>query len=447
MELLIVLGLSAISVVLRAVVSRLLYRRRLDRYVVGIEDGRAMEGEEGDSDLCVLDGGAEASERTAEASGRVGRIVLGWGERRAGGRVVLEPVFWEPEALGNPHLLILGESGSGKTQTCRLLAWELGRRGLSVLVIDFSGDQWVEGEACYRLVPHGVWGINPLEIHRDPRGGGPDAQRHLVVRAVAEAFAPFGVVQAAVLNEAVARAYRRRGVTEDPATWEGRMPTMADVRRELEMMAAERRGGPSGGRKAVKREGEKKRRGRMPEEHLLAKLAPLFDLKVFEGRSVDVLSERRGVVRVDVSKLPWELQRMVAEVVLGQIFRRAMLGGERAGVERYVVIDEAKLVMPRRVSAPWAIVNRFVSEGRKYGLGVIMATQSAEHISGDVRRNVFAKLLLKHDVTEIGVTARRFRVDGGLLQMLDGPGVGLYVVGGRVVRIRVRGYDFREVGG
>jgi len=465
MELLIVVGLAVAVAAGRHLIARVETKRRLGWHAFGIDDGRFVEA--ADSSLADDEplmeeghGGMGAREDmnrrpSVSAGDSEVRMVVGWGERRVGyGRVAIEPVVWEPRAEVNPHMLILGASGSGKTQTIRMLVWELGRRGIPVLVIDFAGDQEVEGERVVRLVPGGVWGVNPLEIHRDPRGGGPDAQRFIVVRAIAEAFAPFGVVQASLLDQAIKRAYRRSGVTEDPATWGAKMPTMADVRRELEAMSAERlrqRAQASGGEASRRGRGSASEDGgrrRTPEDHLLAKIGPVFDSKVFQGRSVDVVTARAGILRLDLSKLPWELQYLVVDVTLRQVFRHAMLSGETSELRRFVVIDEAKLAMPTmRRDRPSAIVNRVVSEGRKYGIGVILATQSAEHVTGDVRRNIGAKLLLKHDETEIQVTARRFRVEAGLLAALDRPGVGLWVVGGRVQRIRVRGYDFREIGG
>jgi DNA helicase HerA-like ATPase len=220
---------------------------------------------------------------------------------------------------------------------------------------------------------------------------------------------------------------------------------MADVRRELEVMAEERAAKSS----AKSQRGKEKERKKTPEDHLRSKISPVLDSKVFEGRSVDVATHRPGVLRLDVSKLPWELQRLVAEFVLLQVFKREMLLGHRERVERFVVIDEAKLAMPRRGAAAsqWAIVNRVVSEGRKYGIGIIMATQSAEHLTPDVRRNIGTKLLLRHDETELWATRRRFPgVEVGLLRTLDRPGVGLLVDGVGVKRIRVRGYDFRDLG-
>lgn len=94
---------------------------------------------------------------------------------RSGQTILLgENIYWDLGKVPNPHMVILGTSGSGKTQTLKAIAGELYRSSSSQsIVLDFHGDQQLPGETYYPLNMASSYGINPLTINPDPEGGGP----------------------------------------------------------------------------------------------------------------------------------------------------------------------------------------------------------------------------------------------------------------------------------
>ena len=72
-------------------------------------------------------------------------------------------VCWDLDKAANPHMVILGTSGSGKTQTLKAIVWEM-YQGFSTrsIVLDFHGDQELPGEICYPIHMASAHGINPL---------------------------------------------------------------------------------------------------------------------------------------------------------------------------------------------------------------------------------------------------------------------------------------------
>ena len=64
-----------------------------------------------------------------------------------------EDCYWNPAALPNGHVVAIGASGSGKTQTLKAIAYSLRQTypDIQIFVIDFHGDQEIEGEASYPL--------------------------------------------------------------------------------------------------------------------------------------------------------------------------------------------------------------------------------------------------------------------------------------------------------
>ena len=89
-----------------------------------------------------------------------------------------ENCYWNPAALPNGHIVAIGASGSGKTQTLKAIAHELHTNypELQVILLDFHGDQEILGETCYPLHMASPYGINPLVVNLDPEGGGPNLQ-------------------------------------------------------------------------------------------------------------------------------------------------------------------------------------------------------------------------------------------------------------------------------
>jgi DNA helicase HerA-like ATPase len=71
----------------------------------------------------------------------------------------------------------------------------------------------------------------------------------------------------------------------------------------------------------------------------------------------------------------------------------------------YLFIDEAKEMSKDEGSA----CDRIIADGRKYGLGLVLASQSERHLSKDVIANSASKIVLPVDQTEVKKVANKFR--------------------------------------
>lgn len=301
-----------------------------------------------------------------------GGIDLGGGQR------------WNPAKLANAHIVAIGASGSGKTQTLKAIAFALSKEyeHARIILIDFHGDQDVAGEvrfALHRASPHG---INLLTVNADPEGGGVSLQIIQVVHSMKKALL-LGVNQEGVLLDMLKRAYTARGITdENQSSWTKPAPTLADVRDELE------------------RDESKEAR------KLELKLATTFEYGIFsrEQPAFDA-----PLIRVDLSKLPPALQSIAAESLAMQLMNEHRLLGEMEGKEprTFLFIDEAKEMR----TSDGAACDRIIADGRKYGLALILASQSERHLSRDVIGNSSTKIVLPVDQTEVRAVANKFRFD------------------------------------
>jgi hypothetical protein len=93
---------------------------------------------------------------TSSPSGRLAPILLGNDAESN------EEVFWNPDpesGAPNPHVLVLGESGFGKTYTIACLLAELAQQRLLSVVLDYG-----QGFALDTLSPEFLKAANPIEL-------------------------------------------------------------------------------------------------------------------------------------------------------------------------------------------------------------------------------------------------------------------------------------------
>jgi type IV secretory pathway VirB4 component len=300
-------------------------------------------------------------------------------------------VYWDLGKVANPHLVILGTSGSGKTQTLKAIAWEMHRNFKSQsLVLDFHGDQELPGEVCYPLHMASPYGINPLTINPDPEGGGPKLQA-IAVAANLRRSLLLGVNQEGLLILMLEDLYRRFGILqENRATWNKSAPHLGHLEDAIDSRV-------EGGCKEAPK--------------LQIKLAATFQYGVFSRPQVNLQAGK--LVRVDLSKLPPELGAIAAEAILKQTMDAHRLAGEVKEPKTFVFVDEAKELKGS------ATLDRITADGRKYGLGVVLASQRESHIGADVLANTATKVILPVDVADVKKVASRFRFDAGRISNLS----------------------------
>ncbi|MHC5818967.1 MAG: ATP-binding protein [Nostoc sp.] len=306
-----------------------------------------------------------------------------------------DEVYWNPTTLPNGHIAIIGASGSGKTQTLKAIAYELPRFIPSVhcITLDFHGDQELPGEVHYPLNMESPYGINPLVVDLDTKGGGPSLQA-IAVAAILKKALTMGINQEGLVIDILTTCYKERGIIQDePKTWKLESPTFADVRQEIEFRI----------RKDCKESSK-----------LALKLAAMFEYGIFTRPQPSL---NHQIIRFDLSalgKVPG-LAAIAAEALIKQVMDSHRIGGEIEGKipRTYLFIDEAKEVKTSRT------LNIVLADGRKYGLGAVVASQRDAEISNEVIANTSTKIILSVDQTEVKRVASRFRFSDHLIANLE----------------------------
>lgn len=307
-----------------------------------------------------------------------------------------DKVWWNPTKLPNGHVAIIGASGSGKTQTLKAIAYELTRfiSSVRIITIDFHGDQKLPGEVCYPLNMESPYGINPLVVDLDTKGGGPSLQAIAVAAILKKALTTMGVNQEGLIIDILTTCYKQRGIIQDdPDTWILEPPTFADVRWEIEARIED---------------------GCKESQKLALKLATMFEYGIFTRPQPSLDAP---IIRFDLSalgKVPG-LGAIAAEALIKQVMDSHRIMGEIEGKipRTYIFIDEAKEVKASRS------LNILLADGRKYGLCAVVASQRDAEISDEVIANTASKIVLAVDQTEVKRVSKRFRFAEGLVSQLQ----------------------------
>ncbi len=287
-----------------------------------------------------------------------------------------QPFFWNPKFLINPHVAVVGITGSGKSYLVKTvitrasLMW-----GANALILDWTGEYrtWVE-HVGGTVIDVGKESINILDRE------GEEGQK------VSQLLQAFDILieldkypkAKVVVQEALETIFKHNKKRRK------RKPCMKDLIDELEK------------RKKKAKESEKK-----DINMALALLKRIYlQGKAFFSSKTSFSMDKlmKGLVCVDLHNLPTEEIRTLVGMTILQYVKEKMRSSskeERDLPNLILVLDEAwKLASDERSD-----VIAIVREGRKYNFSVIVATQNPTDVHQAILSNVGSvfvfKLILK----------------------------------------------------
>ena len=282
-------------------------------------------------------------------------IFLGTNERG-------EEVSWKPKEEKNPHFLVVGTSGSGKTETLKAMIHELSEQGVPSLIIDFHQDF---EELADDVLDFNSVTINPLEFSPET----PESVMYKVSHILKKIFA-LGVQQEGLLQDAILTAYRDKGV-DIKSTQTKEAPTFEDVKDTLESMMERLR---------------EERRPTQTVETLLVRLRPLFNTGFFTQKKSTVPFKKifSETTVLKLKNMPTEeVKYAIAEFFINKLKYELYARGKTDKIVLYCVVDEAHRLIDER-----SPLNDLLRESRKYGTGVILSSQRPSDFSDTVLANV-----------------------------------------------------------
>lgn len=301
-----------------------------------------------------------------------------------------EDVHWNPDqpsGLTNPHVLILGESGTGKTYAISCLTAELAQEGIVSIIFDYG-----QGFSLNSLPSEFVAATDPVELHAGRDGvninplqifpsdlHGPINVAQRVADTFTRVYKKIGVQQHAIIRQAVLEVLADAGIRPDvPETWTKDLPNFGEVQVKL----SEYGNNPQN-----------------PQARFAASAAShistLFVFNTFRpsGERLswsDMLAARNRVVIIQLKGLEHSLERAVTEFLLWSLVGYIEAMGPGA-LRSFVVLDEAHKLSFDRGSP----VEKLLREGRKFGLGLILSSQQPEDFSPIAFANTATKIVFQ----------------------------------------------------
>jgi DNA phosphorothioation-dependent restriction protein DptH len=283
--------------------------------------------------------------------------------------------------------MIMGESGSGKTYAVQCLIAELAQRSIPSILFDYGESfelQHLDPQFTKftgireHLIGEEGLPINPMQIFpKDTQGPRSVAAR---VSDVFDAAYRLGDIQRKVVVDAIRLAFERSGISEtDSSTWNRELPSLLTLQNVLEEMSA-----------------DKDYPNYKNAAGVAARLMTFFMLTSFrsdiEKWSWDsLLTDAKQKVHVlQFRGLEGKTQQVLVELLLWHLFFFLKSSGQHP-LRLYCVLDEAHHLSFRE-GGP---TNMLLREARKFGLGVLFASQQPEDFSPVAFSNSASKLVFQ----------------------------------------------------
>lgn len=314
-----------------------------------------------------------------------------------------EPVLWCPndtEQVLHTNMGIIGTMGTGKTQFTKSLVTQVyremdknyGGNPIGILIFDYKGDynetkqDFVAATKARVLKPYRL-PYNPLALHRT-KAFKPLLPLHTANEfkdTICKIYKDLGPKQQQLLLSCIMKAYERQGIDPaDPGTWDRVAPTFDQVYRVFEAETVGR-----------------------PVDSLNAAMNKIYQFCLFEGnprRAMTLERLLRGVVVIDLSGYDSDIQNLIVAITLDQFYAQMQKIGSSSTDGRYrqlrnfILVDEADGFM----SQGFPSLRKIMKEGREFGVGMILSTQSLSHfMGGDDNYSRYVLTWVVHNVNDL----------------------------------------------
>jgi hypothetical protein len=396
-------------------------------------------------------------------------------------------VVWDPSALVNPHVLICGASGSGKSYQAMRLLESAAAAGIEVDAFDLHDELLECSGACANIYSEATrLGTNPLVLSTHPHTGGVRRQVEFVVDLLNSTSRKLGTRQTSARKALLYDTYQTRDITaEDPQSWsrrsiteyefdgliaqkdfetlKGCYPIVRDVIRTCErriraltlgadsqaVIALERV--EKAAAKVAALRSKKAHRDEIDtaqEKLEVAKQQAIDAYADFVGSiesgqewqeasrytsadTLRALHERLselnsiGVFRANpptwssnlrvhqIGALRDDERRILVYTQCAAILRQCMDQGQADRLRRLIFLDEGHAMLDDDGHSP---LNRIVREGRKFGLGLAIGSQSPTDFSADVLVNTATVIVTGLEAADREFAARKLNAPPELLK-------------------------------
>ncbi|AWR94517.1 helicase HerA domain-containing protein [Acidianus brierleyi] len=250
----------------------------------------------------------------------------------------------------NYNMIILGTSGSGKSSLAKTIVSKL---NVSYLIFDIHGEYFTEA----KRIDASLISVNPLSLFgQSPR------QRALEVAYMLKSIFNLGNLQVIDLFNIIFETYEEKGIyEEDSSSWNNTPPNFRDV-----ILLLERK---------------KRYINNSTELNKIQSLEPYLNFvsnSMFNTNSINYNDIFEDNYILDLSKITIpEIKYIVIETILRSL-TSFMYSTGTSKLRKMIVIDEAPFILSKESGQ--LLVERLFAEGRKFGIGFILISQTSEYV-------------------------------------------------------------------
>jgi len=323
------------------------------------------------------------------------------------------PVIKDIFSLPNYNGLILASSGAGKSYFTKMFIMRQLLNNTKVMVIDPQSEyinllQAYNGQIV-NFSKKSQTVINPLDLL-----GHDYADKRLSLLDLFNVMlGDVSEPQKAVLDKTITNAYERKGITEDPKTWNNQPPILEDLLKELEKLE-----------KFTK--GMEKETYRSLISRLKMYVTGVFSFFNRQTR-INVTKSLTGFV---IGDMPRQAKPVNMFLILDYVYMKMRKDKEK----KLLVIDEAWSLLGRAEDSEY--IFEIVKTCRKYNMGLLLITQDVGDLlmskaASAILQNSSYKLLLRQEPAVIKQVNNTFQLSLTEKEKLltAQPGEGLLITG------------------
>ncbi len=260
----------------------------------------------------------------------------------------------------NPHVMIIGESGSGKTNlTLTFLTRSYSKFGIPFLIMDWSGSYEHSG------IKVNTWHVpENLKINPFPLRGMSIERRCGVASELLQVSLALTDLQAQKVRETLVEMYN-----------EGKEPTIRTLHDRL----------------LVHADKERYKEMKLQLRYTTNKLREAFEIFGYEPQEFwDNYDKTCNIV--DMGKITDIEKKLVTHAIIQRIIEEFKIQDK---IKLYIALDDAYQAIANYNNKETNIT-KVVREGRKYGFGLLISTQLLEDLPAPIVANTSVKFVLSY---------------------------------------------------
>lgn len=269
-----------------------------------------------------------------------------------------------PESESNPHILINGMSGFGKSTLVKSMLADIYESGKAAIIFDAHD----EHGAIVRELGGSAYSIDNLGFNLFELNGLTINERINQLSQLFRAVFGLGYIQTMKLGQCMWYTYRKLGAQSRESRYTRAVPTFYNLLQELDVFIGNAM--------------------TTSEKNSLVHLKERIELvnnKVFSRSTGSLSNLKGGINSISLESLNTkELQMIYISELIKRLYSTMHENSKETGLRLYIVIDESELI----IELADAFIRKLITEGRKYGIGLIIVMHRLADLNRQIISNV-----------------------------------------------------------